>query len=306
MGAEGAEEVADEALGRPRDDAEPSAGAERREPARARPPGGAGRTCSRTSRGRRRSCRRRRAAPRHRPRPTRSRRLPRRPARGRARRARASGRARPRGRRPPLRGSPRCPSRTRRRARPRPLDVDALRRAIAGAPDELGDRVVVPRRPHRPVLLLEGRDVHLASFLRPIGRAKSEGEYDRSCYFVNVAVAPSTRRPSADGERSRQKILQAAAELATVEGLNGLSIGRLADPRRHEQERALCALSLQGGAAAGDGRQPRPGSSAGGRRACARRAGGARRLVALCDAFISHVERRVFPGGASSSRRRPS
>ena len=37
------------------------------------------------------------------------------------------------------------------------------------------------------------------------------------------------RRLRADGERSRHAILTAAAELATVEGLDGLSIGRLAD-----------------------------------------------------------------------------
>ena len=59
---------------------------------------------------------------------------------------------------------------------------------------------------------------------------------------VNMAVAPSTRRPRADGERSRQKILYVAADLATVEGLNGLSIGEPRDPRRDEQERPLCAL----------------------------------------------------------------
>ena len=39
----------------------------------------------------------------------------------------------------------------------------------------------------------------------------------------------TTRRTRADGERSRRAILDAAARLATVEGLNGLSIGVLAD-----------------------------------------------------------------------------
>ena len=37
------------------------------------------------------------------------------------------------------------------------------------------------------------------------------------------------RKPRSDGERSRSAILHAAARLATVEGLDGLSIGRLAD-----------------------------------------------------------------------------
>ena len=39
--------------------------------------------------------------------------------------------------------------------------------------------------------------------------------------------APRKRR--SDGERSRKAILQEAARLATVEGINGLSIGRLAE-----------------------------------------------------------------------------
>src|SRR6201989_3190206 len=39
----------------------------------------------------------------------------------------------------------------------------------------------------------------------------------------------TTRRRRSAGERSRNAILREAAQLATVEGLNGLSIGRLAD-----------------------------------------------------------------------------
>ena len=42
------------------------------------------------------------------------------------------------------------------------------------------------------------------------------------------APAPTRRRRS-DGERSRDAILREAAQLATVEGIDGLSIGRLAD-----------------------------------------------------------------------------
>jgi len=39
---------------------------------------------------------------------------------------------------------------------------------------------------------------------------------------------PTTRRPRSDGVRSRQTILRAAANLATVDGLEGISIGNLA------------------------------------------------------------------------------
>src|SRR5689334_25256119 len=42
-------------------------------------------------------------------------------------------------------------------------------------------------------------------------------------------VTSPTRRTRSDGERSRRTILDASARLATIEGLNGLSIGGLAD-----------------------------------------------------------------------------
>src|SRR5512133_2056458 len=59
-------------------------------------------------------------------------------------------------------------------------------------------------------------------------------KYDRSCYLVNMASrttnqrSSAPRRPRADGERTRGVILRAAASLATVDGLEGLSIGNLA------------------------------------------------------------------------------
>ena len=54
------------------------------------------------------------------------------------------------------------------------------------------------------------------------------GVYERSCYLVKELIeAPRKRR--SDGEASRKAILQEAARLATVEGINGLSIGRLAE-----------------------------------------------------------------------------
>jgi Bacterial regulatory proteins, tetR family len=48
---------------------------------------------------------------------------------------------------------------------------------------------------------------------------------------MNDTAGPVTRaqrRPRADGERTRGAILRAAASLATVDGLEGLSIGNLA------------------------------------------------------------------------------
>ena len=40
--------------------------------------------------------------------------------------------------------------------------------------------------------------------------------------------SPALRKPRSDGLRSRQTILRAAANLATVDGLEGISIGNLA------------------------------------------------------------------------------
>src|SRR5947208_16993031 len=46
---------------------------------------------------------------------------------------------------------------------------------------------------------------------------------------ANAQPARPPRRPRSDGERSRAAILREATRLATVEGLDGLSLGRLAD-----------------------------------------------------------------------------
>ena len=47
------------------------------------------------------------------------------------------------------------------------------------------------------------------------------------CQFDGRVAGPRNRQPSA--ERTRQTILETAAQLASVDGLEGLSIGRLAD-----------------------------------------------------------------------------
>ena len=106
-----------------------------------------------------------------------------------------------------------------------------------------------------------------------------------------------TRRQRSDGARSRETILRAAAQLATVEGIDGLSIGRLADHigmsksglfahfgskeelqlATVEKAQEVYEIEVTGPAMA----EP----------------DGIRRLEALCERFISHVEREVFPGG---------
>ena len=105
------------------------------------------------------------------------------------------------------------------------------------------------------------------------------------------------RHPRADGERTRAAILRAAASLATVDGLEGLSIGNLAAATGisksglyahfgskqelqlatvDEAERILTAEVIQPALAA------RPGLA---------------QLAAVCEAYFSYLQRRVFPGG---------
>ena len=105
------------------------------------------------------------------------------------------------------------------------------------------------------------------------------------------------RRQRADGERTRDAILREAVSLATVDGLEGLSIGHLADGLSmsksgiyahfgskeqlqlatvDEAERIFRAEVIDPALAAP------PGLS---------------QLLVVCDAYLDHLARRTFPGG---------
>jgi AcrR family transcriptional regulator len=105
------------------------------------------------------------------------------------------------------------------------------------------------------------------------------------------------RHPRADGERTRGVILRAAASLATVDGLEGLSIGHLAAATGmsksglyahfgSKQELQLATVEEAERIFAAEVVQP----------ALAARPGLAQ-LAAVCEAFLGYVQRRVFPGG---------
>jgi AcrR family transcriptional regulator len=107
----------------------------------------------------------------------------------------------------------------------------------------------------------------------------------------------SSRRRRSDGERSRRAILLTAAELATVEGLDGLSIGTLAKAAGMSKsglyahfgskaELQLAAIDTAGRIFMEE--VVRPGLS---------EPEGVARVQGICEAFLGHVERRVFPGG---------
>ena len=105
------------------------------------------------------------------------------------------------------------------------------------------------------------------------------------------------RKPRADGVASRRAILLAAANLATTRGLEGLSIGELAQhigmsksglfahfKSKEELELATietAAEIFEREVLATAGASP----------------GGLGRVWALCEVFLGHLERRVFPGG---------
>ena len=117
---------------------------------------------------------------------------------------------------------------------------------------------------------------------------------------MTETTSPATRprrRPRADGERTRSAILRAAASLATVDGLEGLSIGHLAAAigmsksglYAHfgsKQELQLATVQEAGRIFAGEVVQPALAAPA-----------GLAQLAAVCEAFFEHLQRRTFPGG---------
>jgi AcrR family transcriptional regulator len=128
--------------------------------------------------------------------------------------------------------------------------------------------------------------------------------YDRSCYCqVMDTDATNKTSPRADGphpskgQASRATILLAAAKLATTKGLDGLSIGDLAAEvgmsksglyAHFKSKEELELATIETAAAIFDREVLQP---------AARARAGTERLWALVDAFLSHLERRVFPGG---------
>jgi AcrR family transcriptional regulator len=105
------------------------------------------------------------------------------------------------------------------------------------------------------------------------------------------------RKPRADGVASRRTILLAAAELATTRGLEGLSIGELAQHIgmsksglyahfKSKEELELATIDTAAEIFERDVLGPAGESP-----------GGLSRVLALSEAFLRHLERRVFPGG---------
>ena len=110
-------------------------------------------------------------------------------------------------------------------------------------------------------------------------------------------MSSTARRTRSDGERSRGAILDEAARLATVEGLSGLSLGRLADAvgmsksglfAHFGSKEDLQLATVETAVRVFDAHVIAPAASA---------PPGLARLRALVDAYLRYVETDVFPGG---------
>jgi AcrR family transcriptional regulator len=108
----------------------------------------------------------------------------------------------------------------------------------------------------------------------------------------------ASRKMRADGERTREAIVREAVSLATIDGLDGLSIGNLADALEmsksgvyahfgSKQELQLATLDEAGRIFRDEVIDPALGTEP----------PGLAQLVALCDAFFDHLLRRTLPGG---------
>jgi AcrR family transcriptional regulator len=106
------------------------------------------------------------------------------------------------------------------------------------------------------------------------------------------------KQTRAPGERSRARVVEQAAQLATIEGIEGISIGRLADATGiakssvyalfgSKEELQLATINAARDSFIIEVVAPALNATEPGRQ----------RLLALCEGFLSYVERRVFPGG---------
>ncbi|RBM19002.1 TetR/AcrR family transcriptional regulator [Streptomyces sp. PT12] len=107
----------------------------------------------------------------------------------------------------------------------------------------------------------------------------------------------SPRHSAAEARRTRERIIERGVDVASVEGLEGLTIGRLAADLGISKsgllghfgtKQALQLAALERAAVIFDREVWRPASGT---------TPGLPRLRAVCDAWISYLVRGVFPGG---------
>jgi AcrR family transcriptional regulator len=99
------------------------------------------------------------------------------------------------------------------------------------------------------------------------------------------------------GARTRAAILGEAARLATVNGLEGLSIGRLATATGMSKSGLYAHFGSKLDLQLATIEAARQTFVAEVMRPALRAPKGIERLLAVCETYLSHIERRVFPGG---------
>src|SRR5215472_19302392 len=118
-----------------------------------------------------------------------------------------------------------------------------------------------------------------------------------SAIFSKMTGSGHSEPHVSKGQASRDTILRTAATMATTRGLSGLSIGDLAAAvgmsksglyAHFKSKEELELATIETAAVIFDREVLRPTAKA---------RAGAERLRALVDAFLSHLERRVYPGG---------
>jgi AcrR family transcriptional regulator len=118
-----------------------------------------------------------------------------------------------------------------------------------------------------------------------------------SIHMTNTPADRPPRKRRSDGERSRNAILRAAAQLATVEGIGGLSISRLADAVGmsksglfahfgSKQELQLATIEAAGVFFDEDVINPALAAPT-----------GIDRLHGLVENYLRHIQDGVYPGG---------
>jgi AcrR family transcriptional regulator len=118
-----------------------------------------------------------------------------------------------------------------------------------------------------------------------------------AAHSAKPAVPPPSRGRRSDGDRSRAAILREATRLATVEGLDGLSLARLAKAvgisksglfSHFGSKQELQLATIAAASAIFEELVIEPADQA---------PAGVPRLRAYIEGFLDHVEESVFPGG---------
>lgn len=113
----------------------------------------------------------------------------------------------------------------------------------------------------------------------------------------NVSDTTITHPRRADGRRTRKAILETAVDLASVEGLDNLTIGRLAARAEMSKSGLFAHFGSKEGLQIATVEEARQRYVREVLTAVLATPDGLLRLTALCEATLSYLQRRIFPGG---------